>query len=117
VNGIYTHSGNLILSNGWSIVDAATPITTTLYSKNPYPYVGQITEVKNKNMENLYNVIVVDKERNILIDEKTVAKNEETAKFESGVYEYLSKNELSLNEVTVIVNQLGRVEVGNWVNN
>lgn len=64
-----------------------------------------------KYMETLYNVIVVDKDRTILLDEKTVAKNEETAKFNVEVYTYLRENALTLDDVTVICYKLGYVEV------
>lgn len=62
-------------------------------------------------MEALYNVIVIDQERKIILDEKTVAKNEETAKFNTGVYEYLKAKDLTPSDVTVICYVLGKVEV------
>jgi hypothetical protein len=66
---------------------------------------------EQKYMEYVYEVIVVDKYREILLDEKVVAKNEEKAKFNAGVYKHLDANGLTLDDVTVLTRALGQVEV------
>lgn len=98
------------LSSGTSSIIGG--LTNT--NKNFFPYVVTIKE-DEKKMETLYSVIVIDKERDILIDEKVVAKNQESAKFNADVYDHLKKSGLTLDDVTVIVNQLGLVEVAEYL--
>lgn len=64
-----------------------------------------------KYMETIYEVIVVDKYRSILMDEKVVAATEEKAKFNIGVYKLLEQSEMTLDEVTVITRVIGHVVV------
>lgn len=66
---------------------------------------------EKENMENLYQVYMVNKYRSILIEKAVVAKNEEEAKFKVCVYEFLTMNGMGLSDVTVIVKSLGSVVV------
>ncbi|MFD0587706.1 hypothetical protein ACFQZE_06800 [Paenibacillus sp. GCM10027627] len=61
-------------------------------------------------MENLYSVIVVNKQRDILVDKKVVAKDQKNAEFEIA-HKYLVSEGISLDDVTVIVDMLGSVKV------
>jgi len=63
-------------------------------------------------MENLYQVYVIDKKKNFIVNgEVVVAKNEEDAKFELRVSEKVRAEGLKLSDVTIIVKQLGTVSV------
>lgn len=109
MNDNYNHSlGDTLRLNG-------SPNQINWSNLNLVGTIEKYKEVKNKSMENLYNVIVIDKERDILIDKKVVAKNPESAKFNAEVYDHLKKSGLTLDDVTVIVNQLGTVEVAEYL--
>ena len=56
-------------------------------------------------------VIVVDNEGAILLDDKTVAKDEETAKFTVGICETLRAKGSKPSDVTIICRVLGQVKV------
>lgn len=71
----------------------------------------QLNCEENKNMKQLYQLIVVTKKKDIIIDEKIVASNIEEAKFDLSVHEQIKLKGLSLGDVTVIVNVLGSVAV------
>lgn len=62
-------------------------------------------------METLYQVLVVTKDREIIIDKKLVAKNHDDAKFNAGLYTVLKDKSLKPSDVTVLVESLGNVEV------
>lgn len=62
-------------------------------------------------MEHLYHVAVVTKKRQILLDKKVVAENEDGAKFEADVSAVIKKAGLRPPGVTVLVNDLGPVKV------
>lgn len=63
------------------------------------------------NVETLFNVIVITQNSEIFIDKKVVSKSEETAKYKSGVYECLKEIDLTPDDVTIIVKNLGSVKV------
>lgn len=68
------------------------------------------TEVKN--MEKLYQVYVIDKKKNFIVNgEVVVAKDEEDAKFELEVSEKVRTKKLKLSDVTIIIKYLGAVSV------
>lgn len=71
----------------------------------------QLNFEERKNMKQLYQLIVVTKKKDIIIDEKIVASNIEEAKFDLSVHEQIKLKGLSLGDVTVIVNVLGSVAV------
>jgi len=62
-------------------------------------------------MENLYYVVVVSKKREILLDVKVVAKDEDEAKFEVGVHSILKEKGLKPKDVTILCGELGEVKV------
>ncbi|QWU14332.1 hypothetical protein SAMN04487895_101634 [Paenibacillus sophorae] len=66
---------------------------------------------ENEKMETLYQVIVVTKQKEIIIDAKLVAPDQENAKFNAGVYTTLTEKKLTLSDATVIVTPLGQVKV------
>lgn len=62
-------------------------------------------------METLYQVTVVTKTKEIIIDKKLVAVDQENAKFESGLYGELAQKSLTPADVTVVVSPLGQIKV------
>lgn len=62
-------------------------------------------------METLYEVIVVSKKREVILDEKVVGKNEDEAKFTAGVSEALKSRNMRISDVTIICNVLGEVAI------
>lgn len=84
------------------------------------PYIGGVLnascentnkETKKTNMENLFSVTVVSSTREILLDEKVVTTTPDNAKFIAGVYGVLQEEGLTLDDVTVIVTNMGTVKV------
>ncbi|MBX4152236.1 hypothetical protein [Paenibacillus lautus] len=80
--------------------------------------VGGIIRSYGKNnkgdnyMENLYQVTVVSKTREIIIDTTSiVAVDQENAKYLVGLYETLSERRLTPADVTVVINHLGQVKI------
>jgi hypothetical protein len=73
-------------------------------------YESKLKKETEDNMETLYNVLVVGKRREILVDKKVVAKNAKSAEFEVA-HKYLIANDLSIENVTIIVKEIGSVEV------
>ncbi|MNK43735.1 hypothetical protein D3C87_624510 [compost metagenome] len=65
----------------------------------------------NEYMETLYQVTVVTKKKEIILDEKLVAVDQENAKFKAGLYNTLQEKDLTPADVTVIVTSLGQVKV------
>jgi hypothetical protein len=86
------------------------PVKTVCY-KSWVPKLSKIENQEEENMETLYSVIVVDKGRNILLDEKIVASSIDEAKFETEVDGVIRDNGLCFSDVTVLVNPLGNVKV------
>lgn len=91
-------------------------------SVNWQPITFKLNGVSNLNIENkreddkymneiLFNITVVDTNRDILLDKKVISTSVENAKFNSGLYDILKEKELTLDDVTVIVTQLGSVKV------
>lgn len=84
-------------------------------------YPGSISiikeEVKEKkeeedNMEKLYEVFVVTKDRKIILDGKrVVAEDEDDAKFEADVSGVLRENDLTPKQVTVVCKVIDKVKV------
>lgn len=71
---------------------------------------------KNKDDENrtfVYNVIVVTTKGEIIIDKKVVARNAEEAKFKAEVYRKMHEDGLTFEDVTIITNSLGEVNIEN----
>lgn len=62
-------------------------------------------------VHSLYSVTMIDNSGAILIDTKVVAKSEEAAKLAAGVYGWLHRHEHSFEDVTVILKNLGAVNV------
>ena len=58
----------------------------------------------------LYQVVLVDGAGKVQIDTKIVAATEEAAKLAAGVYAYCDKRKVSLDEVTVFVEEWGVVK-------
>lgn len=80
-----------------------------LWERNKTIVLNNLKE--DESMEHLYEVYLIDKERKIHINQITVAKNEEEAKFNAGVYEWLKLYGKKLSDVTVIVKSVGQVKV------
>lgn len=72
-----------------------------------------INKEENENMEHLYKIYIVEKNRSVHELPIVVAKNEEEAKHEAGVYSHFLFTQLNnrLSDVTVIVQNLGSVKV------
>lgn|GEM_PF-5102968 len=67
---------------------------------------------ENENMETLYQVTVVAKNKEIILDkESVVAVDQENAKFMVGLYGILADRELTPADVTVIVTAIGQVKI------
>ena len=103
----HCHKNELILSRD----DQKKLLSTIDVFRNGFKANLQLNCEENKNMEQLYQVIVVTKKKDIIIDEKIVANNIEEAKFDLNVHEQIKLKGLSLGDVTVIVNALGSVTV------
>lgn len=74
--------------------------------------ITEITEKRSEQpMETLFNVIVVSKDRAILLEKKTVAENEEDAKFNVDIHSVLKEKGLKPKDVTIICNSCGGVKV------
>jgi hypothetical protein len=66
---------------------------------------------EKQKMEYLYHVLLIDNDKAVIMDEKVVAKNEESAKFEAEVYTVLKEMGLTLDEVTILCIELGEVKI------
>jgi hypothetical protein len=105
-----------VLSNGsvYGITNSSPKISTIDYLKNSWDRADSI--IKSKLEENgymyetLYEVIVVNQTREILVEKKVVAASEESAKFQVS-YEVLKEKNLTPDDVTTIVKNLGSVKV------
>ncbi|MFS0855218.1 hypothetical protein [Paenibacillus taichungensis] len=106
-NLTHCHKNELILSSD----DQKKLLSTIDVFRNGFKANLQLNCEENKNMKQLYQVIVVTKKKDIIIDEKIVASNIEEAKFDLNVHEQIKLRGLSLGDVTVIVNALGSVAV------
>ena len=62
-------------------------------------------------MENLFNVVVVSNEKNILLDVKVVAQDREEATFNAGVHSVIVEAKLKPKDVSILVNDLGQVRI------
>ena len=62
-------------------------------------------------MEILFNVIVVSKDREILLDKKVVAMDEDEAKFMVDIHAALKEKGLKPKDVTILAESLGEVKV------
>ncbi|GAF10800.1 hypothetical protein JCM16418_5022 [Paenibacillus pini JCM 16418] len=71
----------------------------------------ELNEKDDVYMETLYQVTVVTKKKEIILDKKLVSVDQENAKFEAGLYDVLSTKGLTPSDVTVIVATLGKVAV------
>jgi len=76
--------------------------TFTYYIGNP---------IKEENVENLYHITVIDLDKNILIDKKVVAKTDDDAKFEAGVFKILQEKKIKPSDVSIIINNVGTVKI------
>ncbi|RXZ78064.1 hypothetical protein EBB07_28835 [Paenibacillaceae bacterium] len=92
---------------------------TNMYQTEVYPWngYGDVTTVGTfqqqkglADMTFLYEVIIISKEEEILLETKVTAKDEENAKFKAEVYDTLRKNRLTPDDVTIITRQLGSVK-------
>lgn len=94
------------ISGSWDSVDVD-------FKGNIIVSSGEFNNKKEEKepMKNLYNVIVVTKNEKIILDSKTVAENEDEAKFNVGVFETLKEKNLKPKDVTVICNALGQVKI------
>ena len=61
---------------------------------------------KEDNMKNLYHIIVIDLNEEILFNNYVIATNEEDAKFTSGVYNLLTTKGLNFDSVTEVVKRV-----------
>jgi len=66
---------------------------------------------KGVPMQTLFNIIVVTKDREILLDTKIVAEDEEEAKFSVDIHSILKAKNLKPKDVTVLCNEFGEVKV------
>jgi len=73
-------------------------------------YIGN--PIKEENVENLYHITVIDLDKNILIDKKVVAKTDDDAKFEAGVFKILQEKKIKPSDVSIIINNVGTVKIG-----
>lgn len=73
---------------------------------------GISRNIKEENMKSLFNVCMVDKAGNVLLDIKVVAKNREEALFIARVAETLKVMGMEYSDVTVISFLLGEVKTG-----
>lgn len=89
-------------------------VTQLTYDGSSFFNVGRgiSINVKEKNMKSLFNVCMVDKAGNILLDTKVVAKNREEALFMARVAETLKVQGMEYSDVTVISFLLGEVKTG-----
>ena len=62
-------------------------------------------------METLYQVIVVTKDREVLLETKIVAEDEGEAKLGVDIHSVLKEKSLKLKDVTILCNELGDVKV------
>ncbi len=62
-------------------------------------------------MEILFNVIVVSKDRDVLLEQKVVAVDEAEAQLAIDIHSCLKARGLKLRDVTVLVNDIGEVKV------
>lgn len=93
IDGSHTHS------LGYGRYYGASAITEKIEKRSEQP------------METLFNVIVVSKDRAILLEKKTVAENEEDAKFNVDIHSVLKEKGLKPKDVTIICNSCGAVKV------
>ena len=94
---------------------------TVAYPYKPYPESSIVYtdpplvtfNDKEKNMESLWHVIAVTKDGDIIFDDKIVAEDAETAKFEFAdeIKRELGRIALKLKDVTVLCNNLGSVKI------
>jgi len=68
-------------------------------------------KTKGENMKTLYEVTVVSKKEEIILEKKVVAENEDEAKFLADVSEKLKEKGLKPKDVTVICYKIGNVKV------
>jgi len=68
-------------------------------------------KIKGEPMATLFNIIIVSKDRDILIDTKVVAEDEEEAKFSVDIHSILINKRLKPKDVTILCNSLGEVKV------
>lgn len=59
----------------------------------------------------LYNIVIVGKYGNILLDEKAVAKNKDEVIFGLDVHKRLKDEGQRLSDVTIIIRELGEVNI------
>lgn len=107
----YNSSGTVTNGNVWTHNVHPYGVSAVGYTNACVGIVNIRKEVAEKPMKTLYNVIVVTMDEEIILDIKTVAENEEEAKFNVGVFELLIKRCLKPKNVTVICNILGAVKV------
>jgi len=113
--------------------DCTTPYTTTTgtyYEPNAklnitYPpewsaWIGLIDnhdpgipkfKLKGVPMQTLFNIIVVSKDKDILIDTKVVAEDAEEAKFSVDIHSVLKEKGLKPKDVTILCEDIGEVKV------
>ena len=72
---------------------------------------NQPIKERKPNMETLYQVIVVSKDREILLKDYVVAEGEDEAKFYVDIHSVLRQKKLKLKDVTILANELGDVKV------
>ena len=104
--------GSTNCSTTWINSTISDNILWTLHDVDGNP-VGGTNFKKEGNMETLWEVILVTKDRDIYGMGQVVAEDEETARFEfaEAISIRLKRNDLKLKDVTILCIELGEVKV------
>lgn len=111
--GSLQSGGDIRINNDWneqswatiagSVDTVATEPWVTIHSKP--------SNHKEQPMETLFNVIVVSKDREVLLDSKVVAESRDEAKLEVDIHFLLKETKLRTKDVTILVQEIGEVKV------
>lgn len=77
----------------------------------PFPYPQAEKQAKGYPMENLYQIVAVSREREILCDELVVAEDAQQAQYGVSLGEIMKKKKLQPKDVTVLALKMGEVRV------
>jgi len=105
-------------SGCWPIPYDITPAPDPFdgWKKHTEPHIVTIYETKELKeekhpMENIYHVMVVTLDREIILDEKVVAEDLDDAKFNAKVFGKLEEKKLKPRDVTIVVREIGQVKI------
>ena len=101
-----------ITTGGTCLIDATCWYDNATNTLSPYRSEQKPSKPKgDQPMETLYNVIVVSKDREVLLDEKVVATDEGEAQLAIDLHSALKAVNLKAREVTILVREIGEVKV------